>query len=106
MGVPVNYDDDMERRNMHPLLLPPQEAERISKTDGEVLEKIGVFKYAVAENLAKSGRADSIPRGAKPGVKRRSVLDEDKYSQGAGPRWKIGGARFPNLYKALLVGPN
>ena len=34
------------------------------------------------------------------------MLDEDKYSQGAGPWWKVGGARFPNLYKALLVGPN
>ena len=48
MGVPADYDDDMERRNTHPLLLPPQEAERISTTDGEILEKIGVFKSAVA----------------------------------------------------------
>ena len=34
------------------------------------------------------------------------MLDEGHYSQGAGPQWKVGGARFPNLYKALLVGPN
>ena len=97
MGVPMDFDDDVERRNTHPLLLPPQEADRISTTDGEILEKIGVFKSAVAEKLAKSGRADSISRGAKPAVKQRSVLDEDKFSQGVGPRWKIGGSRFPNL---------
>ena len=60
MGVPVDYDDEVERRNTHPLLLPPQEAERISKTDGEILETIGVFKSVVAEKLSKRGRADSI----------------------------------------------
>ena len=48
MGVPVDYDDDMERRNTHPLLLPPQEAERILTTDGEILENIMVFKSVVA----------------------------------------------------------
>ena len=106
MGVPMDFDDDVERRNTHPLLLPPQEAKRMSTTDGEVLENIGVFKSVVAEKLAKSGRADSIPRGEKPVVKLRSELDEDKYSQVAYPQWKVGGARFPNLYKALLVGPN
>ena len=102
----MDYDDDVEHRNTYPLLIPPQEAERILTTDEEILEKIGVFKSVVAEKLAKSRLADSIPRGAKPAVKRRSVLNEDKYSQGAGPRWKIGGARFPNLYKALIVGTN
>ena len=76
----MDYDDDVKRRNTHPLLIPPQEAERILTTDGEILEKIRVFKSVVAEKLAKSGRADSIPRGAKPAMKRRSVLDEDKYS--------------------------
>ena len=58
MGVPADYDDDMERRNIHPLLIPPQEAERFSTTDGEILGKIGVFKSVVAEKLAKKGRAD------------------------------------------------
>ena len=78
MEVPVDYDDDVERRNTHPLLLPPQVAERISTTDGEILDNIGVFKSVAAEKLAKSGRADSIPCGEKPAVKRRSELDEDK----------------------------
>ena len=75
-------------------------------TDGDILENIWVFKSVVAEKLARSGRADSIPHGENPVVKRRSVLDEYKYSQGAGPWWKIGGALFPNLYKALLVEPD
>ena len=34
MGVPVDYDDDVKRRNTHPLLIPPQEAERILSTNG------------------------------------------------------------------------
>ena len=34
MGVPMDFDDDVERRNTHPLLLPPQEAKRMSTTDG------------------------------------------------------------------------
>ena len=106
MGVPVDYDDDVERRNTHPLLLPAREAERISVTDGEILEKVGVFKSVVAEKLTMAGRSKSVLRGEKPAMKRRSVLDDNKYSPGAGPRWKAGQARFPNLYKALLVRPD
>ena len=49
----MDLNDDVERRNTHPLILLPQEAERISTTDGEILEKIKVFKSAVAEKLAK-----------------------------------------------------
>ena len=39
MGVPPDYDDDVERRNAHPLLLHKAKAEGvISKQDLEVLK--------------------------------------------------------------------
>ena len=42
MGVPVEYDDDVERRRTHPLLLPLIEKERVYLPDGDILEKIAV----------------------------------------------------------------
>ena len=33
------------------------------------------------------------------------VLGEEKYGPGSEPQWKAGGARYPNLYKALLEEP-
>ena len=33
MGVPVDYDDDGERRRTHPMLLPKVEAERMTVSD-------------------------------------------------------------------------
>ena len=32
----------------------------------------------------------------------QSVLGEEKYGPGSESQWKAGGARYPNLYKALL----
>ena len=42
MGVTVEYDDDVERRRTHPLLLPIIETYRVSLPDGDILEKISV----------------------------------------------------------------
>ena len=42
MGVSVDYDDDDERRRTYPLLMTKIESERISVTDGEVLEKAAI----------------------------------------------------------------
>ena len=30
------------------------------------------------------------------------MLGEEKYGPGSEPQWKADGARYPNLYKALL----
>ena len=37
---------------------------------------------------------------------RSRVLGEEKYGPGSEPQWKAGGARYPNLYKALLEEPS
>ena len=57
MGVSVDYDDDDERRRTYPLLMPKVESERISVTDGEVLEKAAIVvpTWALAK-IPKKGR--------------------------------------------------
>ena len=35
MGVQIEYDDDVERRRTHPLLLPEVEAEGVSQGDSD-----------------------------------------------------------------------
>ena len=43
MGIPEDYDDDVERRLTHPLFLLKIESEQLLATDGEVLEKAAIF---------------------------------------------------------------
>ena len=64
MGIPEDYDDDVERRRTHPLLMPKVESERISAVDGEILEKVAIV--APAKLPAKNPKK-GILRGA--GVK-------------------------------------
>ena len=42
MGISEDYNDDVERRHTHPLLLPKIESERFSAIDGEALEKAAI----------------------------------------------------------------
>ena len=97
VGVSVDYNDDNERRRIHPLLMPKVESERILVTDGEVLEKAAIVvpTWALAKKTKKGrlkgakspkkGRLNydaksSITTQAKQTVKRRSVLEVDKYA--------------------------
>ena len=111
MGVPIEYDDDVERRRTHPLLLPIIETERASLSDGDILEKIAVV--VPVKKVAKPGPVDkkrsiqgskckSISPRAKPSEKRRSVLGELKYVPGSEPHWKAGSACYPAFYKAII----
>ena len=43
MGVPIDYDDGVERRRTHPMLLPKVETERMTISDEEMLEEIEVL---------------------------------------------------------------
>ena len=103
--------------------MPKFESERISATDGEVLEKavIVVPAWAIAkipkkgklkdskspkEARIKNNEKRSITPQAKQTVKRRSVLEVDKYSPDESSNWRRVNARFPALYKALLVEPD
>ena len=60
-GVPVDYDDDVERRNTHPLLLPKIETARVSQADGDLLEKAAVVKK-VTNPVATAIKAEAAPK--------------------------------------------
>ena len=97
MGVPVDYDDDKERRRTHPKLLPPAELEGvISRVDVEVLREAHGIPRGPAPKK-------SIEPASKTAAQRRSVLDEVKYGPGSRPLWADPGTpRFPNLTKSFL----
>ena len=62
MGVPVDYDDDKERRSTHPKLLPEAELEGvISRSDVEVLSKATGVSGAPApkKSIAPASKAAS-----------------------------------------------
>ena len=111
IGVPVEYDDNVNFRRTHPLLLTKMDTERVSLPDGGILEKIAVV--VPVKKAAKPGPIDkkrtvrgckckSISSRAKPSEKRRSVLGEPKYGPGSKPHWKAGSARYLDFYKAVL----
>ena len=111
MGVPVEYDDDVEKRNTHPVFLPKIENEWLAIPEAELLKEINVLAPTKRRHKAKRISKHIITRGSdgksispRTGAtaKRRSVLGEGKYRPGSGPQWKTGGTRYPNLYKALL----
>ena len=112
MGIPEDYDDDVERRRTHPLLMRKVESERISAADGDVLEKVAIVAPAKSpakkskKGILRGAGVKSILPGVKPTAKRRSVLSEDKYAPGETSRWKHVSARLPALYKALLDEPD
>ena len=56
MGVPVEYDDDVERSSTHPLLLTIIETESVSFPDGDILEKISIV--VPVKKVAKPGPVD------------------------------------------------
>ena len=96
MGCNIEYDDNVERRNTHPSLLPrAKEQGVISKEDVEVLRK--------ATGIKQGGTSQkSIPQKDRASVGRRSVLDSMKHGSGSRPLWAQPGApRFPYLTKAL-----
>ena len=120
VGVSVDYNDDDERRRTHPLLIPKVESEQFSVADGEVLENAAIVVPAWAlaktpkkgrlkgaktpkKGRLKDGAKNLVAPQAEQTVKRRSVLEVDKYAPDESPKWKRVNARFPDLYKSLLV---
>ena len=119
----ADYYDGDERKRTHPLLMPKFESEKISVAYGEVLEKAAIVvpAWALAKNPKKgrlkgsenskkgrlnNGAKKSISLQAEQTVKRRSVLEVDKYAPDEIPKRKRVNARFPALYKSLLVDPD
>ena len=111
MGVPVEYDDDVEKRRTHPMLLP------VEKTAGPLPQDLQVLADIVVAGVTKTKQRAAVPatkvtlRGkekvssqsrCKPSRRRRSVLGEPTYGSGLVPQWKTGVARYPAVYRALL----
>ena len=95
MGAPVDYDDDVERRNTHPMLLPKIENKRLTIPETELLKDIAVLAPAKRRPNAKRVPKQGITLGSdgklispRTGAtaKRRSVLGEGKYGSGSGPQ--------------------
>ena len=82
MNVDVNYDDLVEKKNTHPMLLP-QEVEVISDEAVELLAKSGVTQTKrvrpappASEVLANKRVSWKVPL-----VRRRSVLSDGKIAK-------------------------
>ena len=79
MNVDVNYDDEIERKNTHPMLLP-QAVEDLSSETVEILAKSGVFKPP--QKVRKSNPAVVLASKRVtfkvPPSRRRSVLSDDQ----------------------------
>ena len=83
MGVPIDYDDDVERRRTDPLLLPEVESEGVSQAYSDLLEKVQVvaptkkvpsYKYILEKGIIQGRGGKSISPRSKASEKRRSVL--------------------------------
>ena len=101
MGVHINYDDDIEQRRTHPLLLPKIEAGVVFALDRKIFEDAGETTPRM-KGKTQGVKKVSIWARTLATPKRRSVLGEEKYGEGSGPLWNQGGTRYPALYKALL----
>ena len=110
--MPEEYNEDVERRPTHPLLMPKVESEPTSAADCEMLEKAAIVAPTrspakkTKKGILQGACVESILPQVKPTAKQRSVLSEDKYAPGEGSKWKHVSARFPALYKVLLAEPD
>ena len=90
MGIPVEYDDNVERQRAHPLLMLKIEPMSLSRDDTEVLKKVEVIVPAkVSVRFKKGIKQDSaklVSTKQKLVPTRRSVLDYKKHSPGSGPQ--------------------
>ena len=103
IGVPIEYDDDVERRRTYPLLLPEVEAKGVSQADSDLLEKLQVvaptkkvpsYKSILEKGIIQDKGGKSISPISKALEKRRSVLGEPKYGPGSEPQWKAGRTHY------------
>ena len=98
MGIPPDYDDDVERKNTHPVLFPKVEAEGvISKLDMDVLKRaIGSVDI---QEIKRDANSKSIFPPLNTVAKRRSVTDDNKYGPGNRPHWALNKTQFSNLMR-------
>ncbi len=79
MNVDVNYDDDLERRNTHPQLLP-EEVDTLQEETIKILANSGVGRVSRKERTAKPAKVSAIKRVTwkVPLTHRRSVLSDSE----------------------------
>ena len=79
MGIPEDYNDDVERRRTYPLFLPKIESGQLLAMDGEVLDKATIVVPAKRPtNKAKKRTNVLFPPQDMPVEKRRILLGEGK----------------------------
>ena len=113
MGVPVDHDDDVERKRTHPMLRSKIKAERMTVSDEEILKVIEVL----APTPTKKKLSPEITKGILRGKDSKSTSSrsklrqskgvcwpESKYGSVSGPQWKwnSGASHFPHVAKALV----
>ena len=64
MGVPVEYDDDVKRRNTYPMLLPMIENERLTIPEAELLKEIAVLAPAKRRPKTRKVSKRGITQGS------------------------------------------
>ena len=74
MGVPVDYDDEVERKRTHPMLLPKIESERMTVSNEEMLKSIEVL----TPTPRKEKQSPRIPKGIIRGKDSKSTLSRSK----------------------------
>ena len=86
LGIPPDYDDDLEQRNTYPLLLPKAEAgEMIPKQDTDVLKR--AMGSTDSQEHKKSVMSNLILPPVETVAKQRSVLDDNRYGPGNRIYW-------------------
>ena len=112
MGASVEYDDDVERRRTHPLLMSKIKCTWILQADGEILKKAAILALTRLpakkhkKGILRGDRSKSILPRVLLTANPRSALEEDKYAPVSSSKWKHVSARFPDVYKALLEEPD
>ena len=105
MGNLPDYDNNIERRNMHSLLLPKAEAEKVISKQG-----IDVLKHAIGSADNQEPRmvvkSKSISSPVNRLAKQRNVLDDNSYGPGNIPHWAPSRTQFPSLSRALNTEPD
>ena len=99
MGVPINYDDDVERKRTHALLLPKVEPVKMTVSDEQMLKDIRVL-------APEAKKTKSPPKGVLKGKANKSTWSrsktrrdkglcwpESKYGSVSGPQWKWNSGR-------------
>ena len=100
-----DYDNGVERRNTHPLLLPKAKGEGgISKQDIDVLNR--AIESADDQEHKTVVKSKSFSPPVDTVAKRRSLLDDNRYGPGNIPHWALSRTQFPNLSRALNTEPD